>query len=163
MVRTYTARLELADDPDELLRALEAVTDDRGTLRSVSYDRRDVTPRGKVVVELTIEAEPDRFRSVAAEWERAGVEVVRAEREQNTASVTVLVDGGPTGTALTETLAFVSEESHVSVSELSWTAADGASARSCTRLHVVADPAADGDPLEAIRRFAREHTCRIVD
>lgn len=163
MACTYTVRLELADDPAELLQALDAVAADGGNVCSVSYDRRDVTPRGKVAADLVMAVESDRFESIVGEWRVSGIEVVDTQRERDADSVTVLLDGAPTETALAKTLAVVTEESHVSISALSWTAADDASDRSCTRIRAVVDQSVDGDPLQEVRRLATERGCRLIE
>jgi len=163
MACTYTVRLELADDPAELLQALDAVAADGGTVRSVSYDRGDVTPRGNVAADLVMEVEPDHVESILGAWRESGIEVVDTRRERDTDSVTVLLDGAPTETALAMTLEVITEERHVSISELSWAAADDASDRPCTRIRAVVDQSVDGDPLREIRRLATERGCQLIE
>lgn len=163
MVRTYTVRLELADDPDELLQAVDAIAADGGDVRSISYDRRDATPRGKVAVDLVIEVELDQFDSIVAEWSERGLAVVHTERERDSDSFTVLFDEAPTETALAATIGFLGERDDASIAAIDWTAADGVSDRSCTRLHVVVDSRVDGDPVRAVRRFVNERSARVVD
>jgi ACT domain-containing protein len=114
-------------------------------------------------VDLVMAVESDHFESIVGEWRVSGIEVVDTQRERDTDSVTVLLDGAPTETALADTLAAVTEESHVSISELSWTAADDASDRSCTRIRAVVDQSVDGDPLQEVRRLATERGCRLIE
>jgi ACT domain-containing protein len=163
MVRTYTVRLELADDPSQLLHALDAIAEHGGNVCSVSYDRDTVTPRGNVPVELAIEVDPDRFEPLVIGLEESGIDVVDADGTQRAPSFTILFDESPTETALGTVLQAVGEERHVSISELSWTATEAASGRSCTRIRVVADPTVDGDPLQAVRRLAEGCSYRVVE
>lgn len=162
MVRTYTARLELEDDPAELRQALDAMATEGGNVCSISYDRRDVTPRGRVGADLVFEVEPDRLRPIVAGWSERGIDVVHAERERKGESLTLTVEASPTDAATETALEYVSERGHVSVSELSWRRVDGDADRSYTRLLVVADPGGDGDPLGEVRRFAEERQGWIV-
>jgi ACT domain-containing protein len=155
--------LELTDDPSQLLHALDVVANHGGNVCSISYDRDTVTPRGHVPVELAIEVEPDRFDPLVAGLEESGIDVVHADGEQCATSVTVLFDESPTETALGTVLQAVGETRHVSLSELSWTATEAASGRSCTRIRLVADPTVDGDPLRAVRRLADGCSYRVVE
>ena len=50
-VRSYTVRLELVDEPGELLGALEPIADNGGNLLSIFHERGNVTPRGHIPVE----------------------------------------------------------------------------------------------------------------
>ena len=63
-VRAYTVRLELVDEPGELLRALEPIADNGGNLLSIFHERGNVTPRGHIPVEVDLEATPDRFDDI---------------------------------------------------------------------------------------------------
>ncbi|WP_152040188.1 hypothetical protein [Salinigranum salinum] len=163
MVRTYTVRLELADDPSQLLHALDVIANHGGNVCSVSYDRDTVTPRGNVPVELAIEVDPDRLDPLVTGLEESGVDVVDADGAQRATSVTVLFDESPTETALGTVLQAVGEERHVSLSTLSWTATEAASGRSCTRIRLVAEPTVDGDPFQVVRRLAEGCSYRLVE
>ena len=57
-VRAHTVRLELVDEPGELLRALEPVAENGGNLLSIFHERGNVTPRGHIPVEVDLEATP---------------------------------------------------------------------------------------------------------
>ena len=46
--RTYTIRLELVDEPGELLRALEPIAARGGNLLSIFHERGSLTPRGRI-------------------------------------------------------------------------------------------------------------------
>lgn len=43
-VSAYTVRLELVDEPGELLRALEPIADNGGNLLSIFHERGSLTP-----------------------------------------------------------------------------------------------------------------------
>jgi len=47
-VRAYTIRLELVDEPGELLRALDPIAEKGGNLLSIFHERWNVTPRGHI-------------------------------------------------------------------------------------------------------------------
>jgi ACT domain-containing protein len=49
-VRAYTVRLELVDEPGELLRALEPISANGGNLLSIHHERGNITPRGHIPV-----------------------------------------------------------------------------------------------------------------
>lgn len=65
---------------------------------SLSYDRRDLTPRGRVGTDLVFKTRPDRFGSIVAEWNRRGVDIAHAERERNSEPLTIRFEASSTET-----------------------------------------------------------------
>src|SRR6056297_3262440 len=106
-LRAYTVRLELVDEPGELLRALEPVADNGGNLLSILHERGSLTPRGHIPVEVDLECPPDRFDAIVSALRDAGVNVIQAGAERYGESVTVLLVGHVVETDLSETLSAV--------------------------------------------------------
>ncbi|MEF8756859.1 MAG: amino acid-binding protein, partial [Halobacteriales archaeon] len=111
----YTVRLELADEPGELLRALEPIADHGGNLLSIYHERGDVTPRGRVPVEVDLECPPDRFDDLVAALRDAGIDLVRAGHQRYDESVTVLLSGDLVETDLSGTIDSLQDRAGLSV------------------------------------------------
>ena len=79
---SYTVRLELVDEPGELLRALQPIADNGGNLLSIFHERGNVTPRGHIPVEVDLETTPAQFDVIVAALRDAGVNVIRAGAER---------------------------------------------------------------------------------
>jgi ACT domain-containing protein len=109
----------LADEPGELLRALEPVVDDGGDLRSIRYERAAATPRGRIPVEVDVAATPDQFVAIVAGLRGAGIDVVHADTERYSESFTVVLSGRPVEAVLSATLTRIRAESDVPITELS--------------------------------------------
>jgi ACT domain-containing protein len=75
---THTIRLELIDEPGELLRALKPIAESRGNLLSIFHERGNVTPRGHIPIEVDVEATPDRFEDIVESLRSEGINVVQA-------------------------------------------------------------------------------------
>jgi len=58
---THTVRLELVDEPGQLLAALHPIADDNGGTSSPSTTSGEQDPRGRIPVEVDFEATPERF------------------------------------------------------------------------------------------------------
>ena len=64
--QAHTVRLELADEPGQLLAALRPIADNGGNLLSIFHERGNITPRGRIPVEVDLECPPDRFESIVS-------------------------------------------------------------------------------------------------
>ena len=92
-VRAHTVRLELVDEPGELLRALEPVAENGGNLLSIFHERGNVTPRGHIPVEVDLEATPERFDAIVDALREAGINVIQAGSQRYGETLTVVLSG----------------------------------------------------------------------
>jgi hypothetical protein len=90
-VRAYTVRLELVDEPGELLRALEPIADNGGNLLSIFHERGNLTPRGHIPVEVDLEATPERFDVIVDALRDEDINVIQAGAEAYTEELTDLL------------------------------------------------------------------------
>jgi ACT domain-containing protein len=162
-VRAYTVRLELVDEPGELLRALEPIAENGGNLLSIFHERGNVTPRGHIPVEVDLEATPERFDDVVAALREAGVNVIQAGAERYSEEFTVLLVGRLVDTDLSDTLSRIEEHGGASVADVSLSAPSGIEETASARLRVVAHEGAVEDALEVVRGVAAEKELRLVE
>ncbi len=162
-VRAYTVRLELVDEPGELLRALEPIADEGGNLLSIFHERGNVTPRGHIPVEVDLEATPERFDAIVAALRDAGVNVVRAGSERYSEELTVVLVGHLVDTDLSDTLSRVQDCGAASVADVSLSAPAGTASASSARLRLVAEPGGVGRALAAVRDVADEKDLRVIE
>ncbi|WP_135827768.1 amino acid-binding protein [Halorussus halobius] len=161
--RAYTVRLELVDEPGELLRALEPIADNGGNLLSILHERGSLTPRGHIPVEVDLECPPDRFDVIVSALRDAGVNVIQAGAERYGEEVTVLVVGHVVETDLSETLSAVESNADASVADLSLSAPGGTSDVSSARLRLATEAGKTGEVLAAVREVADRKDLRVVE
>ena len=161
-VRAYTVRLELVDEPGELLRTLEPIAANGGNLLSIFHERGSLTPRGHIPVEVDIEATPKRFDTIVDALREAGVNVVQAGAEQYSEEVTVVLTGHIVDTDLSDTLARVQECGQASVADVSLSAPEGTEEVSSARLRLVAESGGAGAALAAVRSVAEDKELRVI-
>jgi len=137
-VRAYTIRMELVDRPGELLRALEPIAENNGNLLSIFHQRGSVTPRGRIPVEVDLEATPERFDMIVDALRDTGVNVMQAGTEQFTEEVSVVLVGHLIDTDISDTLSRFQDCSGASVTDVSLSAAWGSGEESSARLRLVA-------------------------
>jgi ACT domain-containing protein len=162
-VRAYTVRLELVDEPGELLRALEPIADNGGNLLSIYHERGNLTPRGNIPVEVDMECRPDRFDDVVDALRDAGVTVIQAGEDAYTEQVTVLLVGHLVDTDLSDTLSRVESCASASVTDLSLDAPEGTSDVSSARVHLAVEPDGVDTALDAVRDVAAEKDLQLVE
>src|SRR6056297_2761822 len=92
-LRAYTVRLELVDEPGELLHTLEPIADNGGNLLSIFHERGSLTPRGHIPVEIDLECHPDRFDVIVDALRETGVNIVQAGADRYSEEVAVLLVG----------------------------------------------------------------------
>jgi ACT domain-containing protein len=124
-VRSYTVRLELVDEPGELLRALGPIADNGGNLLSIFHERGNVTPRGHIPVEVDMEATPERFDGIVDALRDAGINVIQAGAERYSETLTVVLTGHLINTDLSDTLSRIQEHTDATVTDLSLSAPEG--------------------------------------
>jgi ACT domain-containing protein len=159
----HTVRLELADEPGELLRALEPVVDDGGDLLSIRYERADVTPRGRIPVEVDVAATPDQFVAIVAGLRGAGIDVVQAETERYSESFTVVLSGRLIEAGLSETVTRIRAESDVPITELSLSAPGGTRDVSSVRLTGSTPKGEVERAMGVVRDVAADEGLRLIE
>lgn len=162
-VRSYTVRLELVDEPGELLAALEPIADNGGNLLSIFHERGNVTPRGHIPVEVDLEATQAQFEVIVDALREAGVNVIQAGAERYSEELTVVLVGHLVDTDLSDTLRRFQKCGGVSVADVSLSAPQGTDGPSSARLRLVASEGQSADALETIRSVAEEKDLRVVE
>ena len=159
----HTIRLELADEPGELLAALEPISENGGNLLSIFHERGNITPRGRIPVEVDIEATPDRFDAIVAALRDAGVNVVQAGAEQYAEELVVVLVGDIVGADLSDTLRRVEGCPSASVADVSVNAPAGRGESSSARLRLATRTGETADALDVIRELAAEKDLHVVE
>jgi ACT domain-containing protein len=162
-VHAYTVRLELVDEPGELLCALEPIADNGGNLLSIFHERGNVTPRGHIPVEVDLEATGPQFDTIVEALRDAGVNVIRAGAERYSEELTVVLVGHLVETDLSDTLTRVQDCGGVSVADLSLSAPAGTNGSSSARLRLVASEGRTAEALAAVREVAAEKDLRVIE
>jgi ACT domain-containing protein len=162
-VRAYTVRLELVDEPGELLRALEPIADNGGNLLSIFHERGNVTPRGHIPVEVDLEATPDRFDDIVDALREAGINVIQAGTDHYSESLTIVLTGHIVNTDLSNTLSRIQESTDATVTDLSLSAPDGTDDVSSARLRLATEEGSAGATLATVRSIAREKDLRVIE
>jgi ACT domain-containing protein len=162
-LRSYTVRLELVDEPGELLRALEPIAERGGNLLSIFHERGNLTPRGHIPVEVDVECAPERFDDIVAALRAAGINVIQAGEERYGEAVTVLLVGHLVDTDLSDTLSRVQECGEASVVDVSLSAPEGTAERSSARIRLAAESGSVETALSAVRAVAAEKDLRVVE
>jgi ACT domain-containing protein len=160
---SYTVRLELVDEPGELLRALEPIADNGGNLLSIFHERGNLTPRGHIPVEVDLEATEARFDAIVDALREAGVNVIQAGAERYSEELTVVLVGHLVETDLSDTLRRFTDCGGVSVADVSLSAPAGTEGPSSARLRLVATEGRSDEALETVRTVAEEKDLRVVE
>jgi ACT domain-containing protein len=162
-LQSYTVRLELVDEPGELLRALEPIAENGGNLLSIYHERGNLTPRGHIPVEVDLECPTDRFDDVVAALRAAGINVIEAGEERYGEEVTVLLVGHVVDTDLSDTVSTIQACGSATVRDISLSAPAGADDVSSARMRLAAESGTVADALAAVRAVADEKDLRIVE
>ncbi|MFB6069372.1 MAG: amino acid-binding protein [Halobacterium sp.] len=161
--RAHTLRLELVDEPGELLRALRPIADNGGNLLSIFHERGSLTPRGQIPVEVDLECAPDRFDAIVDALRDAGVTVIAADAERYGEAVTVLLVGDLVDTDLSDTLSRLESCSSASVSDFTLTGDEGTAGESSARLRLATEAGGTEHALETVREVAAEKDLAVVE
>ncbi|WP_096389865.1 amino acid-binding protein [Halopenitus persicus] len=162
-IRAYTLRLELVDEPGELLRSLRPIADNGGNLLSIFHERGNVTPRGHIPVEVDIEATPDRFEKIVDALHEAGINVVQAGTERYSEALTIVLSGHVIETDLSDTLERIQASANATVTDVSLSAPEGTADTSSARLQIAAESGATGTVLAGVREVADEKDLRLIE
>jgi len=163
-LQAHTIRLELVDEPGQLLAALTPIADNGANLLSIFHERGSLTPRGRIPVEVDIECPPDRFDDILADLRERGVNVIQADAEEYGDEVTVVLVGHLVDTDLSDTLKSMQDRSGASVADidLSAPAGAGSEAHSSARLRLRARAGEIAGVVEAVREVAAEKDIRVI-
>ncbi|ELZ22416.1 amino acid-binding ACT protein [Halosimplex carlsbadense 2-9-1] len=162
-VRAYTVRLELVDEPGELLRALHPIADNGGNLLSIFHERGNLTPRGHIPVEVDLEATPERFEEIVDALRDAGINVIQAGAQHYSESLTIVLSGHIVDSDLSNTLSRIRETTEATVTDLSLSAPEGTEDVSSARLRLATEEGETDSTLGAVRDIAAEKDLRLVE
>ncbi|MWG35582.1 amino acid-binding protein [Halomarina oriensis] len=162
--RAYTVRLELVDQPGELLNALRPIAENGGNLLSVFHERGHLTPRGHIPVEVDLEATPERFERIVDALRENGVNVVRAGADRYGEQLTVVLVGHLVDTDLSDTLSQLERATSATVADFSLRLAreEGDSVTSA-RVRLDAEAGTGREVLDALREVAAEKELTVVE
>ncbi|QUO47889.1 MULTISPECIES: amino acid-binding protein [Halorubrum] len=160
---THTVRLELVDEPGQLLAALHPIADNGGNLLSIYHERGNKTPRGRIPVEVDFEATPERFEEIVDALRSEGVNVMQAGTERYAEEVTILLFGHLIDTDLSDTLSRIEACESASVADVSLAAPQGTEEVSSARLRLEARAGETDAALAAVRELADEKELRVVE
>ncbi len=161
--QAYTVRLELVDEPGALLDALRPIADHGGNLLSILHERGNVTPRGRIPVEIDLEIHPERFDDLVEALRTAGVNVVEAGEERYSEELTVLLSGPLVATDLSDTISELEAESNVAVTDISLSAPEGADATASARFRLATDRGDPESTLAHVRALADRKGLTVVE
>jgi len=159
---THTVRLELVDEPGQLLAALHPIADNGGT-SSPSTTSGEQDPRGRIPVEVDFEATPERFEGIVEALRSEGVNVMQAGTERYAEEVTLLLFGHLIDTDLSDTLSRIEACESASVADVSLAAPQGTEEVSSARLRLEARAGETETALAAVRELAAEKNLRLVE
>ncbi len=162
-VRAYTVRLELVDEPGELLRALAPIADNGGNLLSIHHERGNITPRGHIPVEVDMECPPDRFDSIVDALRDAGVNVIQAGEEHYGEEISVVLIGHLIETDLSNTLSRIEDEADAIVQDLSLTSPKGTDGVASARARLAINSGRSAEALGAIRSIGTDKELTVVE
>lgn len=161
--RAHTVRLELDDEPGELLRALEPIADHGGNLLSIFHERGSVTPRGRIPVEIDVECAPSRLERITSALRDEGINVIRAGTEAYGEEVSVLLSGSRLEADLSATIERIESETPGSVVDLSLTGATTTDQVSSGRFRLAIEAGRTAETLAAVRAVADQMDLRVVE
>ncbi len=162
-VHAYTIRLELVDEPGELLRALHPIADNGGNLLSIFHERGNLTPRGHIPVEVDLEATPERFETIVDALQAEEFDVIQAGADRYGEALTVVLSGHLVNTDLSNTLSRIQESADATVTDLSLSAPEGTDDVSSARIRLATEEGAVDAALAAVREIAAEKDLCVVE
>ena len=163
LTQTYTLRLELEDEPGELVRSLEPIVDGGGNLLSIYHERGNMTPRGHVPIEIDLETTSDGFEKIVDSLRDAGINVIRAGTERYSEGFTILLSGHIIDTDLSDTITRIQHTASASVTDVSLSAPRGSTEISSARIELAVETGATEQVLEDIRSIADEKELELVE
>ncbi|MFB6122547.1 MAG: amino acid-binding protein [Haloferacaceae archaeon] len=161
--QTYTIRLELVDEPGQLLAALKPIAENGGNLLSIFHERGNKTPRGHIPVEVDLECPPDRFEAVVDALREAGVNVIQAGSQRYGEELTVLLVGDIVDTDLSDTLRRIERCTDATLADLSLSAPEGRDDVSSARLRLATRAGKATNVVEMVREVASTKGLDVVE
>lgn len=161
--RAHTVRLELVDEPGELLNALRPIAENGGNLLSIYHERGNVTPRGRIPVEIDLECPPERFEDIVGALREAGINVMQAGRERYSEELTVVLVGRLIESDLSDTLTAFEESAGIAVVDLSLSAPRGTDEVSSARLRLATAAGDVEDTLSVVRSIADRKGLLVIE
>lgn len=161
--QAHTVRLELVDEPGELLNALRPIADNGGNLLSVFHERGSLTPRGHIPVEVDFECTPRQFEVIVDALRDAGVNITQAGTERYGEEVSVLLVGHLVETDLSDTLSRIEACASASVVDFSLTDEEGVDDVSSARMRLATREGSVGDTLACVRDVAADKELQVVE
>lgn len=161
--RAYTVRLELVDEPGELLNALEPIASSGGNLLSIHHERGSLTPRGQIPVEVDLACVPERFEAIVTALQDAGITVVQAGEERYRESITLILVGHLIDTDLSETLERLEAAPNATVLDCALSTPRDRDDASSARIRLAVDREAMAETLKAVRALAVEKKLRVIE
>ncbi|SMO34281.1 amino acid-binding protein [Halorubrum cibi] len=159
---THTVRLELVDEPGQLLAALQPIANNGGNLLSIYHERGNKTPRGRIPVEVDFEATPERFEGIVEALRAEGITVMQAGTERYAEEITLVLFGHLIDTDLSDTLSRIEASASASVADVSLAAPQGTEEVSSARLRLEARSGETAEAIAAVREIADEKELRVV-
>ncbi len=159
---THTVRLELVDEPGQLLAALQPIANNGGNLLSIYHERGNKTPRGRIPVEVDFEATAERFEAIVEALRKEGITVMQAGTERYAEEITLLLFGHLIDTDLSDTLSRIEASASTSVADVSLAAPQGTEESSSARLRLEARSGESAAAIAAVRDIAEEKDLRVV-
>lgn len=162
-VRTYTVRLELVDEPGELLAALDPIAKNGGNLMSIHHQRGNITPRGHIPVEVDLGCPPNRFDDIVEALRENGVNVIQAGAERYGEEITFVLIGHLIETDLSDTILQIENSTSAAFLDLSLSAPEGTGDISSGRLRLAIDSGRSEEVFETIRSISAEKDLTVVE
>lgn len=161
--RAYTVRLELVDEPGELLNALEPIADLGGNLLSIYHERGSLTPRGRIPVEVDVECVPGRFEQIVDALQSAGITVIQAGEERYSESVTLILVGHLIETDLSDTITRLDDCPNATVLDVDLATPSSRDDVSSARVRLAVDLDGIEVTMEAVRGLATEKDLHVIE
>lgn len=162
-LNAYTIRLELVDRPGELLRALEPIADNGANLLSIFHERGNITPRGRIPVEIDLECPEKQFSVIVEALKDAGINVIQAGADRFGEEVVLLLIGHLVETDLSDTITRIESCSTTRVIDFSLTAVNGPDTPSSARVRLAVESGAKASTLETIREITDEKDVHVIE
>lgn len=159
----HTVRLELTDEPGQLLAALQPIANNGGNLLSIFHERGNLTPRGRIPVEVDLECPPNRFEAIVDALRSEGVNVIQAGAERYAEEVIVMLIGDLVETDLSDTLERIDECGSASVADVALSAPDGRDDVSSARLRLATRAGKTTDAIAAARDVVADKNLHIIE
>ena len=161
-LQTHTIRLELSDEPGELLSALEPIANNGGNLLSILHERGNVTPRGRIPVEVDLECPPGRFDTIVDALHDEGISVIQAGPEHYGEEASLLLIGHLIDTDLSDTLRQIENCTDASIDDFSLSAPEGTDEVSSARVRLATRSGRTEQAIQTVRELADEKDLRVV-